>query len=244
MRNPEDTRRAFTLVELLVVITIIAILSALLLPALGKAKDNARSINCASNLKQVGLAALCYNADHNDWSVYPEMTYQGQWRSWCYILNDLQYAPSTTMFNCPSEPKARWRFAWGDHCMSYGINFSTFGYKNSHATLPTRRVTEISKFGNDSNLIYFADSTPNIYVAGSTYYSECVSPPSLYPLDGSANSYQVSLRHRNRKAANAFFLDGHAGELDWSELKQWKCWNPTMRGIGGANLYMQGGAIY
>ncbi len=132
-RQTPAPRRGFTLIELLVVIAIIAILAAILFPVFAKAREKARQITCASNMKQIGLASLQYVQD-NDESFYPHRfncdasgaptgggaagvcgaysQFPGQRLDsdsnsriyWMYMLQP--YTKSFAVFNCPSNPVA------------------------------------------------------------------------------------------------------------------------------------------
>ena len=77
-------KQTFTLIELLVVIAIIAILASMLLPALSKARDKAKSIACVSQLKQVGVYTGIYANDHNDYVPYTDNQ-----STWCFLATDV-----------------------------------------------------------------------------------------------------------------------------------------------------------
>ncbi|HRR06036.1 MAG TPA: prepilin-type N-terminal cleavage/methylation domain-containing protein, partial [Victivallales bacterium] len=234
-----NLKNAFTLIELLIVIAIISMLAALLLPALNRAKEVAKSISCSSNLSQLGKASTMYSSDYDNWAL-PAMWVNVSIDAWYTLLKN-DYLNSRAPFKCPSEkffnlsPK---EISYGINTLSFGESFITGGGKN----LFPHKVSEISSFKRDSNLVIFID-TPPVYsstlsfrsASGSSWIWESTAP--VAPNTSTSSTwYPAYLRHKQR--ANAVFFDTHVATLTFSDLTVNKAniRNPCMVAYGDGSL--------
>ena len=183
----------FTLIELLVVIAIIAILAALLLPALSRARQKALIANCLSNLKQVGGVFQMYSGDFQDHLLYADAVPAPEPGSWAWmsfvefpvLVNPYVSTNNRSFFRCPADQGLGFNYEWvnrGGPSVNVSTNdlqfpCSYFYYQNcflsdDYWTWKARLVPEVKFPTQKATIACFASTAGNCYAPdrGSTCY--------------------------------------------------------------------------
>jgi prepilin-type N-terminal cleavage/methylation domain-containing protein/prepilin-type processing-associated H-X9-DG protein len=217
-RPASSVRSGFTLVELLVVLAVIALLAALLLPALSKAKESARTTQCLNQMRQLGLAVRLYVDENGD--AFPRSQHSafahGQlpWeRSLAPLLGSSTTAWTnllTGLYHCPSDKRTT---PW-----SYGLNvYYELGPKDDYTGKPQtwRRLTEVPRPA--ATVLFAENNTSADHLMPEFWYAQ-------------ADAVDLaSTRHKGR--ANYTFADGHASLLPLNRVfnpPQLDLWNPLL----------------
>ena len=208
--------RIFTLIELLIVIAIIAILAGMLLPALNAAREKARAIKCAGNLKQYGMAIAMYAHTYQDYLLIQNpvnhktgtIGYIYQWGGYIQTelmpkMRETDWKAGRSINSCPSRNKNYGAALTGyeQEAISYAHNTLALGAKDQGANPDATH--KMSRLKQPAFYVGFCDS--EVWCIGSS------GVLAKGRWNGSKEYDYVSFRHGNR--SNAVFIDGHAAPL-------------------------------
>ena len=191
-RPAGSLRRPFTLIELLVVIAIIAILAAMLLPALSQAREKARRAACQSSLKQLALGHQMYADDFDEHTLPYTTGASGSGISWTLMV--YPYVNDYAVYRCPSQPEITLMTGTSGVKSGFGHNRNALCFLDSPLAGPV-----LARLTNPSRSVDFTDTRGQD--------NETYSFGTFYSAVNGAWGDTISPRHSY--GSNFSFYDGH-----------------------------------
>ncbi|MDF3131101.1 type II secretion system protein [Kiritimatiellaeota bacterium B1221] len=240
--TPAVKKEAFTLIEMLVVIAIIAVLSSLLLSVIQQTRQKAMDVNCKSNIRESMNGLLAYASEHESgvpavYKVFPPSN--GTWRSWAWVLESQGYMTDyesekgiikRRAYSCPLSAGTESQVNNGQE-LTYGINSS--GYSEDGKLSLGHSISNIPSLwpgtGQLNLLMMMRIEKPSNFIllgeSFSKFYMRNFNREMQAPVIGGENA-SIWLRHDGH--ANVGFADGRVGEITAETgpeyLNYWKTW--------------------
>ena len=204
-----NTSRAFTLIEILVVVGIIMLLAAILFPVFGSAQERARASTCLSNLKQLGVAWQMYNQDSDQKTLQYVQTAVG-----CPQTVLKPYTKNNQIWICPSESTPTALLGTDPTYVTYQFNYLLTNKPEAQFTRASELVLTFDADATEGGFVE-GNSTDNGLTTDWPHLRRTGCPntgntPSPLTTACGSQSYLQTEFNRHNGTVNALYLDGHA----------------------------------